>query len=133
MGLLIDASVLIDAERGRLDILSKAQERQDQEFTVSVITASELLHAVWRATDAKTRTRRSAFVEALLERFPLIPIDLSTARLHAELWAALASKGLTVGVHDIWLAASCLAHGYAMATANVREFKRIPGLKVEQW
>jgi predicted nucleic acid-binding protein len=76
---------------------------------------------------------RSAFVEAVLEQFPLLAIDVAAARAHARIWADLASAGLRIGPHDLWLAASCIAHGHTMVTANVREFERVPGLTIEVW
>jgi len=133
MGILIDASVLIDAERRRIDLSVKVKGREGEEFFLSVITASELLHGVWRARESAIRSRRAAFVEGLLERFPLLPIDLTIARIHAQLWAELESKGVSVGPHDSWVAASCIAHGYTLVTSDVEDFKRIPGLSVEQW
>ncbi|MDP9348093.1 MAG: type II toxin-antitoxin system VapC family toxin [Gemmatimonadota bacterium] len=133
MGVLIDASILIEHERGRVDLRKRLAGREDEEFFLSVVTASELLHGVHRARDAGIRAKRSAFVEAALERLPLLPIDLATARTHAQLWAALASTGTPIGPHDLWLAASCVAHGLVMVTANLREFNRVPGLLVESW
>jgi tRNA(fMet)-specific endonuclease VapC len=133
MGLLIDASVLIEHERQRLDLEEKLRQRADEEFFLSVVTASELLHGVHRAVKAAVRARRSAWVEAILERFPLLPIDLLIARSHAQLWAELASRRQMIGLHDLWLAASCMAHGMSIATVSVREFRRVPGLQVEQW
>lgn len=133
MGVLIDASILIEHERGRLDLRSRIQGREEEEFFLSVVTASELLHGVHRARDAGVRAKRSAFVEAVLAQFPLLPVDLATARTHAQLWAELASAGTPVGPHDLWLAASCVAHGLVMVTANLREFGRVPGLTVESW
>ncbi|MEX1112911.1 MAG: PIN domain-containing protein, partial [Patescibacteria group bacterium] len=79
------------------------------------------------------RARRSAFVEAVLARFPLLSIDLPTARAHSQLWAELASTGKAVGPQDLWIAAACIAHGLTLVTANVREFQRVPGLEVESW
>lgn len=38
-----------------------------------------------------------------------------------------------IGAHDLWLAASSLAHDLTLATANLREFERVPGLRVEDW
>lgn len=107
--------------------------RENEEFFLSVVTASELLHGVHRARDENTRARRSAWVEAVLERFPLLDVDLATARAHALLWAELASAGRLIGPHDLWLAAACLSNGLSMVTANVREFERVPGLTVENW
>jgi tRNA(fMet)-specific endonuclease VapC len=133
MGILIDASVLIEHERGRLDLAHHLEAREDEEFFLSVVTASELLHGVYRAGEAGIRARRSAWVEALLDRSPLLPVDLSVARAHAQLWAELAGRGQMIGPHDLWLAASCIAHGLTMVTANPREFERVPGLAVEAW
>ena len=133
MAVLIDASILIDAERGRLDLEPYVVQRQEEEFFLSVITASELLHGVHRAVQPEVRTKRSAFVEAILERFPLLPVDVVTARAHAQVWAELAAAGQMIGPHDLWLAATCIAHGLIMVTANVREFARVPGLAVEVW
>jgi tRNA(fMet)-specific endonuclease VapC len=133
VGVLIDASVLIEHERGLSDIGPHLANRTGEEFFLSVVTASELLHGVHRARDASTLTRRSAWVEALLERFALLSVDLPTARAHAQLWAELASTGRMIGPHDLWLAAACLAHGLVLVTANVREFQRVPGLVWENW
>lgn len=133
MDVLIDASILIEAERGRLDLSSYVAGREGDDFFLSVITVSELLHGVYRATSQQRRARRSAYVEAIIARFPLLNVDLAAARSHARLWADLASRGALIGPHDLWLGAVCLAHGLAIATANVREFERVPGLVVENW
>lgn len=132
MGILIDASVLIENERGRLDLEERLVGRDD-EFFLSVITASEVLHGVHGAKDLSVRARRSAFVEAVLANFPILEIDVATARAHARLWADLASSGQLIGTHDLWIAASCLARGLRLATMNAREFARVPGLEVEVW
>lgn len=133
MAVLIDASILIESERGRLDLEQYLAQRQQEEFFLSVVTASELLHGVHRAVQPEVRTKRSAFVEAILERFPLLPVDLATARAHAQVWATLAATGTLVGPHDLWLAATCIAYGLTMVTANIREFARVPALAVEVW
>lgn len=133
MGILIDSSVLIGQERGRLDLESKLADRGDEGFFLSVVTASELLHGVYRAGDPAIRMKRSAFVEAILARFPLLEIDLATARAHAQIGADLSRSGTLIGPNDLWLAATCIAHGLSIATGNVREFNRVPGLRVEDW
>jgi tRNA(fMet)-specific endonuclease VapC len=133
LGVLIDTSVLIEHERGRLELESHLRGRENEEFFLSVVTASELLHGVHRAQDGRIQARRTAWVEAVLERFPLLDVDLITARSHARLWAELASAGRLIGPHDLWLAATCLSRGLSLITVNVREFERVPGLTVENW
>lgn len=133
MGVLIDASVLIEHERGGRDLNDRLRGRLAEEFFLSPITASELLHGVHRARDERTRARRAAFVEAVLADFPILPVDVKVARAHALLWATLAQAGTPVGPHDTWLAGACMAYGLSLATMNVREFSRIEGLVVEDW
>jgi tRNA(fMet)-specific endonuclease VapC len=133
VGVLIDASVLIAHERRAVDLSARVAGREDEPFFLSVVTVSELLHGVHRADDAVRRAKRSAYVESVVDRFPILPIDLPTARVHAGLWAELARSGRLIGAHDLWLAAAALAHGLTLATANLREFGRVPGLDVEGW
>ncbi len=133
MGVLIDASVLMAWERGRVAVDEHVRGREDDTLLLSVITVSELLHGVHRAQTPLQKARRSAFVEAVVDRFPLLPVDLPSARMHAEIWAGLSASGRMIGAHDLWLAAAALAHGLSLVTANVREFSRVPGLQVEVW
>ena len=133
MGVLIDASVLIDHERGRVDLEEHVKGREGEGFFLSVITASELLYGVHRAGDPGMRARRSAFVEGVLGSFPLLPIEVATARMHARLWTDLAVRGQLIGAHDLWIASACLSYGLSLVTSNLREFGRVPGLVVEDW
>jgi tRNA(fMet)-specific endonuclease VapC len=128
MAVLIDTSLLVDRERG---VANPDVDRAigDDERAISVITVSELLHGVHRASGAQ-RARRSAFVEHLLAGMRGIEITEQIARVHAEIWAQLASNGRLIGAHDLWIAATAIAHGMDLATGNGNEFRRVPGLRV---
>lgn len=128
MAVLIDTGLLVDLERG---VRSPDVESAigDEDRAISVITVSELLHGVHRASGAQ-RTRRSAFVEHLLAGIRAIEVTEQIARVHAEIWAQLAATGELIGAHDLWIAATALAHGMGLATGNTREFKRVPGLRL---
>ncbi|HYM54470.1 MAG TPA: PIN domain-containing protein [Solirubrobacteraceae bacterium] len=126
-GWLIDTSVLVVAERGG-GALGRVPE--DAEHSISVVTASELLHGVHRAVDGARRTQRRAFVEHVLAELEMLPATMEVARVHAEIWAQLEARGEVIGAHDLWIAATALAHGMRIATANAREFERVPGLDV---
>lgn len=127
MAVLIDTSVLVDVERrgAQLEAVAGGEDR-----AISVVTASELLHGVHRAVDARVRMRRLAYVEQVLGRLEPLPIGLHVARAHAEIWARLEATGSLIGSHDLWIAATALAHGMRVATVNVRHFERVPGLEV---
>jgi tRNA(fMet)-specific endonuclease VapC len=120
--------MLVDLERG---VINPAVENAigEEDRAISVITVSELLHGVDRATGSQ-RTRRRAFVEHLLAEIRAIEITEPIARIHADIWAQLAAKGQLIGAHDLWIAATALAHQIGIATANAHEFQRIAGLRV---
>jgi tRNA(fMet)-specific endonuclease VapC len=131
MALLLDTSVLVDVERsGKPYELALSEREREQEHLISVITVSELVHGVHRAVGERRRIRRQAFVEGLLARFEPIPISPEIARIHAEVWARLEAAGAIIGAHDLWIAATALAHDLCVATSNSREFERVPGLSV---
>jgi tRNA(fMet)-specific endonuclease VapC len=127
MAVLIDTSVLVDAERREQSL---DQKIGDQARAISVITASELLHGVHRARTGAVRARRAAFVEHLISAIEPLPVTTTIARAHAEVWAELESRGNLIGAHDLWIAATALSHGMDVATANHRDFERVPGLNV---
>lgn len=130
MGFLIDSSVLIALEREKLTLEALRMDLMDQIFAISAITASELLHGVHRAVDPRIRENRRQFVEYILAGFPIIPFDLSAARVHAALWAALQSQGQMIGSHDLLIAATARSRSFGIMTLNAREFQRIPELAV---
>jgi len=130
VGTLIDSSVLVAAERQTLDLYDALGAYAEETVGIASITASELLHGVHRAATTAQRQRREAFVERLLAFLPVFPFDVVTARIHASLWAGLASKGATVGAHDLLIGATASALGYRVATRDRRSFGKIPDLEV---
>jgi tRNA(fMet)-specific endonuclease VapC len=139
VGTLVDTSVLIDVERrprqsgaafGPLLVTTlQAVVSVDEEIAISAVTASDLLHGIHRATSPH-RSRREAFVEAILEALPTIPFDLRAARAHARIWADLAATGSDIGAHDRLIAATALSLGWTVTTSNARHFAAITGLRI---
>ena len=130
MGVVLDTSVLVAAERGAVRFEVLLESLGEEPVAIAAITASELLHGCHRASDAGVRARRAAFVDALLDALPVLPFGLPEARRHAELWAELARTGTAIGPHDLLIAATALAQGHALVTLNQREFGRVPGLRL---
>ncbi|MFN8473652.1 MAG: type II toxin-antitoxin system VapC family toxin [Anaerolineae bacterium] len=129
---LIDSSVFIALERRRIPHEALARIASDEPVALASITASELLAGVYRADSLARRVQREAFVETILERVPVLPFDLRVARIHAQIWAALAASGRLIGAHDLLIGATALANGCAILTDNLRDFERVPGLSVRQ-
>jgi tRNA(fMet)-specific endonuclease VapC len=138
VGTVLDTTIFIELERAMRGLpaaqaMTKVARRlesrlgENEEVGIAAITASELLHGVHRATN-EHRGRRAVFVEAVLAAFPTLSFDLLVARVHARLWAGLASSGAEVGAHDRLVAATAMSAGWRVGTANTRHFDRIPGL-----
>jgi tRNA(fMet)-specific endonuclease VapC len=117
MGALIDTTVWIDAERGRIDLTAHVTNPNEDLF-LSVVTVSELLHGLYRAKDPKVSKQRSEFIERIVDGFNVIPIDVEVARTHSAIRADLASS---------------VTFGLRMISANQRDFRRVSGLEVDAW
>lgn len=131
MGIIFDTSVLIALERGAHGLEKLAAGRESEPFGISVVTVSELLHGVYRADSEKRRLTRGAFVEKIIQTFPLYPFDLSAARIYAKLWANLAKKGVTIGAHDLMIASTAIALGFSVVTAD-DDYSKIKEVSVEK-
>lgn len=128
VGLILDTDVLIRSEKQAAEV-DFTRWAEHGEAYISAITCSELLIGVHRANTPARRARRSAYVETLLARLPALAFDATVARTHAQLLAALP-RNVTLGAHDLIIGATALAHGFALLTANVADFGRMPGVVV---
>ena len=72
-------------------------------------------------------------IEQLLSGVEILPLDEGVDRHYADLRTRLERAGQPVSAHDMLIAAHALTLGLTMVTANVREFRRVPGLAVENW
>ncbi len=98
-------------------------------LTCAVVKA-ELLHG---ALKYGVPERRLAVVRATLAPYSSFPFDDAAAEQYAVIRHALETAGNIIGPHDLMIAAICLACRCTVVTANLREFKRVPGLMVEDW
>lgn len=137
MGLIVDSTVFIAAERKRLRATQALAEIElrfpGETAAVSVITLAELAHGAARATSTVTEQARWRFIREVRSAFPILPVSADAAIRAGEIDGVNRSKGLIVGFADLLIAATALEIGYRIATENVRDFQRIPGLAVIQY
>ncbi len=100
------------------------------EVGISVVTYAELL---WGAEKSHSAVAARRLVADFIERAPVLPIGEDAGPICAEVRAYLARKGTPIGANDLWIAAHALAENLVLVTNNEREFKRVPGLKIENW
>ena len=129
MGLTIDTGVFVFIERRKL-VVDWQQLFGPIPFTISAVTASELLVGAFRANNQARRDHRIQVLDAIVASMTVLDYTLATARIHAPIHADLQSRGLLIGAHDLIIAATALEHGHAVLTTNRREFERVAGLTV---
>lgn len=134
MGLVIDTNIFIDAENGRLDLTCLEDYADYGEAYIATVTVSELLTGVHLAKTTATRIQRSAFVEGIISRITMLNFNESVARCYGELYAHFLKprNKADANVHDLQISAKCIAHGFAILTSNLADFKKVPGLKAIQ-
>lgn len=111
-------------------VVLRMRKFADGEVGISTITCGEVLFGVQKRDVGKIRQQR---IEALLQQLPIASLDEETSRIYAEIRAKLEKDGQPIGPNDYWIAAHALSLGATLVTNNVREFKRVKGLKVENW
>jgi tRNA(fMet)-specific endonuclease VapC len=96
---------------------------------LAAITVAELWHGVEPATVAH-RSKREAYLRAIVGLMPVLPYTEETAYEHARIWAVLDSSGRMIGFYDLIVAATAVERNCQVATFNKQHFSRVPGLKV---
>jgi tRNA(fMet)-specific endonuclease VapC len=125
--LILDTSVLISAERGRIDLAAAAGD--DADAVVPAIVVAEYLTGVHLAVTDEQRAARRDFLDRALQALPVETYTQRVAERHSELLAHVRRSGTTRGAHDLIIAASALATGRTVLTTDVRaSFDQLPGV-----
>jgi predicted nucleic acid-binding protein len=134
LGIILDSSVAIDAEREQLnvaDFLRRIAGRVgEREVCLCAITVAELAHGIYRANTLQRRERRRLFLDELKAALPVHSITENTAELVGRIGAESAARNVIIPFDDLLIGACALERGYAVATRNQRHFSRIPALTV---
>jgi predicted nucleic acid-binding protein len=126
---LIDADVIIQAERSAFDFDAWLRSQPNEEVRIAAITVAELWRSVERATGVH-RTRRQKFLQRVLATFEVVPYTERAAAEHARLWADVESTGQRMSPFDLMLAATARECGAVILTLNTRRFAAVQGLTV---
>ncbi len=134
MGLILDSSVVIAAER-RGDTPEQLVQQVisvagNQEAALSSVGLTELVHGIYRANSAQVQSRRRSFVDELRIGLTVYPYTAETAMLAGRIDGEQTAKGVIVPYADLLIGATALSLGFSVLTSNMRHFALIPGLRV---
>ena len=100
------------------------------QLCISSITLAELLHGVEKSTRPDQNLRQ---VEDFISRLSVLEYDNKAAAHYGEIRAVLERKGTAIGVNDLHIAGHARSEGLTLVTNNLKEFKRVEGLRLENW
>ena len=128
MHLLDTDTTIDDLNRRPVVVTQRLEALPSGEARLSAITLAELVFGAMNS-DFPERNLRS--LVAVIETFQPVPFDAAAAERYGELRAYLRRLGQPIGDHDMLIAATALAHDATLVTNNEREFRRVPGLRLE--
>jgi predicted nucleic acid-binding protein len=131
VGFLIDSNLWIAIERGKLSAADIHAITQQAPVYLSPINLAEIRFGIELMTDPKQKQRAGAALRRM-RRKPLLRITGETADIFGILAARLSKtgRGADFRIQDLWLAAQAVQRNFTLLTANAKDFRDIPDLKL---
>jgi len=127
---LLDTNIVIYVIKRRpLSALALFNENAGH-MAISSITLAELMHG---AEKSNAPTRSLTAVEDFCSRLEVLPYGPKAAMHYGNIRAQLESRGQTIGVNDLHIAAHARSEGLALVSNNLREFERVEALQLANW
>jgi len=128
---LLDTNICIYiAKNNPLEVRDRFERHGVHELAMSIITVGELRFG---AEKSQSRQRALRIIDQLVQMIPPHSLPLAAAEHYGQIRAHLSQQGQPIGNNDLWLAAHARAEGWTLVSNNLREFSRVPGLRVENW
>jgi tRNA(fMet)-specific endonuclease VapC len=127
---LLDTNILSDLVRNPGgEVATRITKVGENSVCTSIVVAAELRYGALKSTSEKLAER----IDLILSALEILPLEAPADREYAALRRHLTRQGTPIGPNDLLIAAQALAQDLTVVTGNVREFSRVPGLKVENW
>jgi tRNA(fMet)-specific endonuclease VapC len=127
---LLDTNIVSDLiNNGRRSAVAGMLDRHGALICTSIIVAGEIRYGVAKKGSRALAERADAILKAL----PFCPFGEPVDHHYGEIRVELERRGTPIGPNDLLIAAQCRALDLCLITANVGEFSRVPGLRIENW
>jgi len=130
MKYVLDTNTLIHFFKGMGNVPARMLATEPRDIGIPAIVIFELEVGIGKSS--YPRKRRSQLRE-LTMLIDILPFNIEDARQAASTRVSLEKQGSLIGPYDILIAASALVRRSILITHNVREFRKIRGLKIEDW
>jgi tRNA(fMet)-specific endonuclease VapC len=131
MRYMLDTNICIYIIKAKpMKVLKKLRTFDISDIVISAITHSELEYGVTKSGQQK---KNSEALKKFLSPFEIVPYDSKAAEIYGKIRTTLEKKGAPVGAMDTLIGAHAQSIPVTLVTNNLKEFRRIPGLRVENW
>lgn len=128
---LLDTNACVDYLTGRYPkLVARIQSSPPDDLCLSSVVVAELRYG---ADHSARRRTNHARIDLLLDEIECLDFDLRAAASYGRVREQLETAGTPIGPNDMLIAAHALSRGLGVVTDNVAEFKRVKGLKVDNW
>ena len=128
---MLDTNICIYIRQERpAEILKRFRALRSGDAVISVITYGELRYG---SEKSRERHRAMEILEEFVSLVPVEPMPFAAAVAYGSIRATLEGKGEVIGNNDLWIAAHARTAEFTLVTSNEREFRRVPGLTIENW
>jgi|SRR5215471_1344189 len=127
---MLDTNICIYVIKNRPARLRDRFKDMADQLCISIITLAELIYGAEKSARAH---QNLTVVEQFCARLDVLPFAERAATHYGQLWAELEREGQPIGIHDMMIAGHARSEGLTVVTNNLREFRRIPGLRFENW
>lgn len=128
---LLDTNIVSYWMRGDTRVIERLKGHAPSELALSAITLAEILYGIEKSPVRKRERRHK--IQQITSLLHLYPFDERAAQKYAVVRSQLEKTGHAIGERDTQIAAVALARQLTVVTHNVREFGRVPRLKVVDW
>ena len=127
---MLDTNIVVYTMKNRPSRVRNAFKRHSGQMAVSTVSFGELIYGAEKSTSPE---RNLSDVERLVAHLEVLPFDRAAATHFGQLRAELARAGRPIGPYDQMIAGHARSLGLVLVTNNVREFERVPGLRIDNW
>ena len=131
MKYLLDTNICIYLIKSKpVQVLEKFLSQEIGEIGISAVTVAEMQYGVQKSQFPQ---QNQAALDKFLMPLSMLDFDLAAAEQYGKIHVTLEQKGIPIGAYDLMIAAQAVSQDVILVTNNVREFARIPGLRLENW
>ena len=127
---MLDTNIVIYAIKKRPQQVRQAFKEHQGRMCISTVTLGELIFGAERSQQVE---RNLADIEGMVARMEVLPLDRAAAYHFGQIRAELYRIGQPIGPYDMMIAGHARSSGLILVTNNTKEFKRVPGLRLENW